>query len=60
MSTEAKKVEEIKADEEQLRLMAEECILVDGDDKATGHGSKKYCESQLLAQCLQWLQSLKF
>jgi len=34
---------EKKADAEQLRLMAEECILVDGQDKVTGHGSKKYC-----------------
>ncbi|EGD73383.1 isopentenyl-diphosphate Delta-isomerase [Salpingoeca rosetta] len=30
-------------DDEQVRLMAEECILVDEDDKVLGHDSKKNC-----------------
>jgi isopentenyl-diphosphate delta-isomerase len=30
-------------DPEQIRLMEEECILVDATDKVVGHGSKRYC-----------------
>eukprot|EP01147_Barroeca_monosierra_P011222 gene11221-7830_t len=30
-------------DEEQVRLMAEECILIDENDAVTGHASKKHC-----------------
>eukprot|EP01006_Ploeotia_vitrea_P023081 TRINITY_DN55532_c0_g1_i1.p2 TRINITY_DN55532_c0_g1~~TRINITY_DN55532_c0_g1_i1.p2 ORF type:complete len:263 (-),score=134.55 TRINITY_DN55532_c0_g1_i1:942-1673(-) len=32
-----------KYDEEQERLMAEECILVDENDKPIGHASKRVC-----------------
>ncbi|EDQ85022.1 uncharacterized protein MONBRDRAFT_34433 [Monosiga brevicollis MX1] len=30
-------------DEEQVKLMAEECIVIDENDKVTGHDSKKNC-----------------
>lgn len=36
-----------KHDEEQERLLAEECILVDGDDKVTGHASKRFCKTKI-------------
>ncbi len=30
-------------DAEQIRMLEEECILVNGQDKVTGHASKKVC-----------------
>lgn len=31
-------------DEEQRRMMDEECIVIDRKDKAIGHSAKKICE----------------